>query len=242
MENSPLGAMVCDLCCNEPRFCRDCCCILCCKTVDYSHGGYSYIRCEEIVEEGGICAHIAHLNCALRSYMAGKVGGSIGLDAEYYCRRCDAKTDLVPHVTRLLQTCKSIDSRRDIEKILKVGISILRGSERTGAKRLFNRIELAIRKVNMIFFSYISKEYLSCFSSYSWPLHGFYFYLFIFIIKVFCIVINCFHQLNCGTCLEDIWKVEDDFLAYSTGKSPKLLYISIKKNVYTRKGAYLIPI
>lgn len=99
-----------------------------------------------------MCGHIAHISCALRSYMAGKVGGSIGLDVEYYCRRCDAKSDLIPHVTRLLQTCKSIASRDDIEKILKVGLSILRGSERTSAKRLLNRIKLAISKVKMICF------------------------------------------------------------------------------------------
>ncbi|GMN46708.1 hypothetical protein TIFTF001_015875 [Ficus carica] len=165
VENSPLSIMVCDICCSEPRFCRDCCCILCCKTVNYTYGSYSYIRCEAVAEEGRMCGHIAHISCALRSYMAGKVGGSIGLDVEYYCRRCDVKSDLVPHVTRLLQTCKSIDTRDDIVKILKVGLSILRGSERTSAKRLLNRIELAISK------------------------------------------------LNCGTSLEDIWKVEDNFLA-----------------------------
>ncbi|XP_062108326.1 protein OBERON 1 [Humulus lupulus] len=147
VENSPLPVMPCDICCAESRFCRDCCCILCCKTVDYTYGGYSFIKCEAVVGEAYICGHIAHIDCALRCYLAGKVGGSIGLDAEYYCRRCDAKTDLVPHVTRLLQTCESIDSRDDIEKILKVGISILHGSRKTSAKGLLNRFQLAVGKL-----------------------------------------------------------------------------------------------
>lgn len=148
VENSTLAVMPCDICCSEPQFCRDCCCILCCKTIDSTYGGYSFIKCEAVVEEGYICGHIAHIDCALRCYMAGKVGGSIGLDAEYYCRRCDARTDLVPHVTGLLQTCESIDSRDDIEKVLKVGISILRGSQKTSAKGLLNRIESAVTKLN----------------------------------------------------------------------------------------------
>lgn len=152
VENSPIAVMPCNICCSEPRFCRDCCCILCCKTIDYTYGGYSFIKCEAIVEEAYICGHISHIDCALRCYLAGKVGGSIGLDAEYYCRRCDARTDLVPHVTRLVQTCESVYSRDDIEKILNVGISILRGSQKTSAKGLLNHIDLAFTKVKDIFF------------------------------------------------------------------------------------------
>ncbi|KAF4363512.1 hypothetical protein CsatB_026209 [Cannabis sativa] len=147
VENSSVAVMPCDICCTESRFCRDCCCILCCKTVDYTYEGYSFIKCEAAVGESYICGHIAHIDCAVRCYMAGKVGGSIGLDAEYYCRRCDAKTDLIPHVTRLLQTCESINSRDDIDRILKVGVSILHGSRKTSAKRLLNRIQLAIGKL-----------------------------------------------------------------------------------------------
>ncbi|KAJ0035312.1 hypothetical protein Pint_24804 [Pistacia integerrima] len=146
-ENSSLTAMPCDICCNEPRFCRDCCCILCSKTVNLKYGGYSYIKCEAKVGEDYICGHIAHLNCALRCYMAGTVGGSIGLDAEYLCRRCDAKTDLVPHVTRLVKICESVDSSVDVEEILNLGVCILRGSEKTIAKEWLSRIELAIRKL-----------------------------------------------------------------------------------------------
>ncbi|XVE81635.1 hypothetical protein DITRI_Ditri15bG0080900 [Diplodiscus trichospermus] len=145
-ESPSLVPLPCDLCCSEPRFCRNCCCILCSKTVDLKYGGYSFIKCEAMVN-GCICGHVAHLNCALRSYMAGTVGGSIGLDAEYYCRRCDAKTFLVPHVTRLLKTCEAIDSRDEIEKILNLGVCILRGSEKTNAISLLNRIDSAITEL-----------------------------------------------------------------------------------------------
>lgn len=149
-ENSSLTAMPCDICCKEPQFCRDCCCILCSKTVNLKYGGYSYIKCDAMVGEDYICGHIAHLNCALRCYMAGTVGGSIGLDAEYCCRRCDAKTDLVPHVTRLVKICESVDSSVDVEEILNLGVCILRGSEKTTAKEWLSRIELAIRKVKLM--------------------------------------------------------------------------------------------
>ncbi|GFZ07493.1 CDPK adapter, putative [Actinidia rufa] len=118
-------AMACDICCSEPGFCRDCCCILCCKTINSAYGGYSFVKCEAKLGDGIICGHIAHIDCALRSYMAGTVGGSIGLDAEYYCRCCDRRTELVSHVIKLLRTCESIDSRDDIEKILNVGTLFL---------------------------------------------------------------------------------------------------------------------
>ncbi|KAK9933296.1 hypothetical protein M0R45_020497 [Rubus argutus] len=89
----------------------------------------------------------AHIDCALDATWLALVGGSIALDSEYYCRRCDARTDLVPHVTRLLQTCESLDSRDNVEKILNIGICILRGSERTSAKELLKRIEVAVAKL-----------------------------------------------------------------------------------------------
>ncbi|GMH08435.1 hypothetical protein Nepgr_010275 [Nepenthes gracilis] len=144
---SAVTPMICDVCCSEPGFCRDCCCILCCKTINSASGDYSFIRCEVKTNEGLICGHIAHINCALRSYMAGTVGGSIGLDAEYYCRRCDSKTDLVQHVKRLLKTCESNGSLDDIDKMLKLGICILRGSQKKSAKVLLSRIKLALQKL-----------------------------------------------------------------------------------------------
>lgn len=141
-----LTDMPCDICCAEPGFCRDCCCILCCKTVDSAYGGYSYIKCQGKIGNN-ICGHIAHLECALRSRMAGTIGGIIGLDTEYHCRRCDLRTDLIPHVNKLVQTCKTIDSRNGIEKILNLGACLLRGTKRAIAKELLTHIELANLKV-----------------------------------------------------------------------------------------------
>uniref|UniRef100_A0A1J3K8V5 Protein OBERON 1 n=1 Tax=Noccaea caerulescens TaxID=107243 RepID=A0A1J3K8V5_NOCCA len=146
-ETEPLHAMPCDICCSEPNFCTDCCCILCCKSITLEHQSYSYIKCEAVVSEGLICGHVAHVNCALRAYMAGTFGGCIGLDAEYYCRRCDAKTDLVPHVHRFLEICQTVQFQGDVEKILNLGICILRGSQRDNAKALLNCIESTLVKL-----------------------------------------------------------------------------------------------
>ncbi|XP_015168574.1 uncharacterized protein [Solanum tuberosum] len=73
--------------------------------------------------------------------MAGIVGGSINLDAQYLCRYCDSRMDLVPHALKLLNTCTSVASRADIENILNVGICILRGSQKRSGKKLLHRIE-----------------------------------------------------------------------------------------------------
>lgn len=137
----------CDVCCSESSFCRECCCILCCNTIDLAFGGYSFIRCGATAHDGLICGHAAHINCALRSYMAGTVGGSVGLDTEYYCRRCDTRTDLTEHVRRLLKTCESVQSRNDIEMMLNVGACLLRGSQKRGSQRLLNHIESAFQKL-----------------------------------------------------------------------------------------------
>ncbi|XP_015087112.1 uncharacterized protein LOC107030301 [Solanum pennellii] len=48
------------------------------RSLDYD--GYNYVRCEGTID-GYICGHVSHLDCSLRAYMAGKVGGSINLDA-----------------------------------------------------------------------------------------------------------------------------------------------------------------
>ncbi|OWM74277.1 hypothetical protein CDL15_Pgr008591 [Punica granatum] len=147
-DQTTLPSMSCDICCSEPGFCRDCCCILCSKTVDSSHGGYSFIKCEALIgKENSICGHLAHLNCGLRAYTAGTVGGSIGLDAEYYCRRCDSRTELVSHVTKLYETCKSIDSQDEVEKVLNMGVSVLQGSQKTSAKLLLSNIYSALSKL-----------------------------------------------------------------------------------------------
>ncbi|XP_038897148.1 protein OBERON 2-like isoform X2 [Benincasa hispida] len=144
---SSFKSMSCDICCSEPRFCRDCCCILCSKIIDTTKESYSYIKCKAMVGDGYICGHHAHIKCGLKSYTAGTVGGSIGLDAEYYCRRCDARTDLVSHVERFLQSYQSADCRDDIEEILSLGFCILRGSHKMRAKELLRHIELNIEKL-----------------------------------------------------------------------------------------------
>lgn len=149
-KKNTLIAKDCNICCIEAGFCRDCCCILCCKTVDSACGGCTFIRCEANLDNQYICGHVAHVECALRAYMAGTVGGSIGLDTEYYCRRCDNKTNLIPFLTKLIKVCESLDSKEDIEKLLKLGFCILRGSKQPRAKSLQNRIGVAINQVLLI--------------------------------------------------------------------------------------------
>ncbi|XP_026446511.1 protein OBERON 3-like isoform X1 [Papaver somniferum] len=140
----------CDICCSESGFCRECCCILCCKTIDSGYQGYNFIRCQAKGNENlnYVCGHIAHIECALRTYMAGTIGGSIGLDAEYYCRRCDKRTDLIPYVEPILQTCESHNSKDDIDKILNMVFCILRGSRKEKAKKLLKRSNLVLAKLN----------------------------------------------------------------------------------------------
>lgn len=138
--------MFCDICCNEPGFCRDCCCILCCQTINKTSEGYSYITCGANID-GSPCGHSCHFACALRSAMVGTVDGTVGLDAEYYCRRCDSRSDLVSHFAKLLQKCESNVSGDDIEKTLGIGIRLLSGSKRTSANQLLRHIQLAMSKV-----------------------------------------------------------------------------------------------
>lgn len=145
IESSP--AQACNICCIEPGFCRECCCILCRRTIDYSFGGYSFIKCEAVVEENYICGHVAHLECALRCYMAGTVGGSIGLDVQYYCRRCDNKTNLMMHVEKLMETCQSLESRDEIEPMLNMGLCLLHRSKQTRAGSLENHMRSAMAKL-----------------------------------------------------------------------------------------------
>ncbi|KAF8775661.1 hypothetical protein HU200_004443 [Digitaria exilis] len=145
IESSP--AQTCTICCKVPGFCRECCCILCNKTIDYSFGSYNCIKCEAVVEENYICGHVAHLDCALRCYMAGTVGGIIGLDVQYCCRRCDNKTNLLMHVEKLMETCQSLKSRNEIEPILNMGLCLLRGSKQMIAKSLENHMRSAMAKL-----------------------------------------------------------------------------------------------
>uniref|UniRef100_A0A0D9VYY4 Uncharacterized protein n=1 Tax=Leersia perrieri TaxID=77586 RepID=A0A0D9VYY4_9ORYZ len=144
-ESSP--AQDCVICCKMPGFCRECCCVFCRKVVDYSFGGYSYIKCEAVLEENYICGHIGHLDCALRTFMAGTVGGSIALDVQYCCRRCDNKTNLMMHVEKLLDTCQSLQSRDEIEPILNTGLCLLRGSRQIRAKKMEKYMGSAMAKL-----------------------------------------------------------------------------------------------
>uniref|UniRef100_A0A0A9BKM2 Uncharacterized protein n=1 Tax=Arundo donax TaxID=35708 RepID=A0A0A9BKM2_ARUDO len=79
--------------------------------------------------------------------MAGTVGGSIGLDVQYYCRRCDNKTNLLMHVEKLMETCKSLESRDEIEPILNMGLCILPNSRQRRAKILENYMGSAMAKL-----------------------------------------------------------------------------------------------
>ena len=146
-ENPLTSTRFCDLCCSEPGFCGDCCCILCGKLIVLDYDGYSYIRCEATVVDGHICGHVSHLECALQAYMAGTVKGSINLNAEYLCRYCDSRTDLVPHALKLLSICTSVASYADIKKILNLGIRILCHSQKSSAKELLDRIKSINAKV-----------------------------------------------------------------------------------------------
>ena len=61
--------------------------------------------------------------------LAGKVGGSIGLDAQYHCRHCDGRSVIISQVNNLLQTCRAADLDDEIRnKILNLGACLLRGS------------------------------------------------------------------------------------------------------------------
>ncbi|KAH7666270.1 hypothetical protein IHE45_13G090400 [Dioscorea alata] len=139
--------MPCNICCGERNFCRNCCCILCCKSIDWAYEGYSYIRCEASVDEKFICGHVAHLDCARRCYLAGTVKGSINLDVEYYCRRCDNRTDLMEHMTKLFKTSQSVNSYEDIEKMLNLALPLLRESQHILAKNLHTSMETVLAKL-----------------------------------------------------------------------------------------------
>lgn len=126
----------CDICCSEPGFCRDCCCILCSKPIEFSNEGLNFIKCEAPMLNMFICGHVAHIHCALRAHLAGKVSGTIDLDVQYFCRRCDNKTDLLPHVDKIIKFCVSIDDNGGVMAMLSLGLCLLQKTERESAKYL----------------------------------------------------------------------------------------------------------
>lgn len=212
-EDSGSEIMYCDICCGEAGFCRDCCCILCSQTIEKASEDYNSISCEADIA-GGACGHSCHIDCALRAYMAGTVGGSIGLDAEYYCRRCDSRTDLVSHVTRLIKGCESKGSQDDIEKILNVGIRMLRGSNRASAQQLLHHIQLAMSKVS----EENGRLIIVSQSSYT--------FLFIDLIQIATMMTYQLYvrQLESGSYPEDIWKKEDPAAVTSGISSEPFLF------------------
>jgi len=192
-DEEACDSMPCDICCSEPLFCRACCCMLCGETVCADYGGYSYVKCQ-VNAGNGICGHVTHVECALRCSLAGKVEESVVLDAEYHCRRCDGRTDMISHVNNLLQTCKSTDLHDQIVQILNLGSCLLRGSEKPAAKELLRRVELTISKV-------FSKRIL----------------LFLLLIVKTHDQFEGLHQLKFITNLEDIWKEDESVIAHSAG-------------------------
>ncbi|KAL9690904.1 hypothetical protein QQ045_011316 [Rhodiola kirilowii] len=131
--------------------------------------------------------------------MAGTVGGVFDLDAAYYCRLCYARSDLVPHARKLVEICKFIDSGSDMEKILKLGICILRGSEREAAQEMLHLIEKAFYKVHIILpFIVVYLRISGHNQRYS-------------------------HQLKTGSSVEGIWESDDKLSAMPLSKY--LLYL-----------------
>ncbi|XP_047313096.1 uncharacterized protein LOC124916426 [Impatiens glandulifera] len=148
VENlSPSGgeANICNMCCRDNTFCRDCSCTICFETI--KEGSLDYIRCESTTDKNFVCGHIVHVRCALTIFMAGKVGGRIDLDAECLCRPCDSKNDLIPHVEKILKACQSSSSKEGVEKWLNMCESILKGSMRTKSIELMRFVQLTITKV-----------------------------------------------------------------------------------------------
>ena len=128
-EVDALGRLVCQICCSEPNFCRECKCILCCKFFAPDADDFSIIRCLNSPTSGqGICAHAAHLKCALDSQLAG-VSKKIGLDMEYICRRCDRKTDLIETVSRLVDFMSKTATKSKVESSLQLVSRIVQDPE-----------------------------------------------------------------------------------------------------------------
>ncbi|KAH9300317.1 hypothetical protein KI387_011900, partial [Taxus chinensis] len=138
--------MDCDICCVESGFCRECSCILCGKCVDHDLEEYYFIQCQEKLSDEFTCGHVAHLECAIICQTGGVVR-SIGLDVEYYCRRCDKKTDLLKHVLGLITTPGSGKLRSDVENSLNLALRLIQGTQQTRCRSLENLIQSALKKL-----------------------------------------------------------------------------------------------
>lgn len=140
------NALDCDICCVESGFCRECSCILCGKSIDQELGEYYFVQCEGNQGEDVICGHVAHLECAVICQTAGVVR-SIGLDVEYYCRRCDKKTDLLKHVLGLIPTPELSKTGADFESNLNLALRLVQGTQQLGARILENLFQKAVKKL-----------------------------------------------------------------------------------------------
>eukprot|EP00252_Welwitschia_mirabilis_P001259 TRINITY_DN11153_c0_g1_i1.p1 TRINITY_DN11153_c0_g1~~TRINITY_DN11153_c0_g1_i1.p1 ORF type:complete len:386 (-),score=70.43 TRINITY_DN11153_c0_g1_i1:23-1075(-) len=142
-------AIQCLICCTEPGFCGECCCILCGKATNQSQENWNYIKCEQKVEGELICGHVAHMECALDCNTAGVLTDQ-GLDVEYYCRRCDLKTDLMMHVDQLLNQSHILKDSAGAIKNMELALRFLNGTERKGGQKLKTLLELSLNKVILL--------------------------------------------------------------------------------------------
>ncbi|KAJ7552557.1 hypothetical protein O6H91_06G060300 [Diphasiastrum complanatum] len=144
----PLKCLRCELCCEEPGFCRECTCLLCCKALKPSLEENFTIRCLHRISQAGICGHAAHLHCALDSQMAGVVKLR-GIDMEYLCRRCDKKTDLKDVISHLIEGMTKVTVKPCAEKMLKLALRTIQGSQRGGreTKMLESTAHWALDKI-----------------------------------------------------------------------------------------------
>lgn len=140
------NALDCDICCVESGFCRECSCILCGKSVNQELGENNFVQCEGNLGEDFICGHVAHLECAVICQTAGVVR-SIGLDVEYYCRRCDKKTDLLKHVLGLIPTPELSKTGTDFGSNLNLALRLVQGTQQLGARILENLFQKAVKKL-----------------------------------------------------------------------------------------------
>jgi len=121
----------CDICCSEPRFCRECKCIICCQVINPDPDVSTFFQCMHRPSGLGVCGHAAHLECALKSEMAGVVKHN-GLDMEYLCRRCDNKMDLRDLITCLVEVMGKTIVRQKVEKSLQLALQIMQDTQNGG--------------------------------------------------------------------------------------------------------------
>lgn len=122
-------SLVCHICCLEPDFCRECKCILCCKSFPPNIDDVVVVRClNHPVPGQGLCGHAAHLECALNSQLAGVIKKN-GLDLEYICRRCDRKTDLKGTVVQMVEAVGQNAPQSTVENVLQLALRTVQDPE-----------------------------------------------------------------------------------------------------------------